>query len=705
MKSLIRKEWRENVKWAALPALLILGPVALFGASPLMDLGRLFYVSLVAALFGAVLGFLQVFPESRGDKRSLLLHRPLSRSRIFLGKVLAGVGLYLLALGIPFACSVALAAAPGHVAQPFAWPMVLPWLADALTGLVYYFAGMLAAQREARWYGSRCLGLAAGLCCSVAVWVAPEFRHALLAIVVLGGATAVAAWGSFCTGGAYAPAPRLARIALAVTFLAGLSFLSFAGKVLLGRHLEPGTRYTYLLDRSGRVLDVQDRDGEVRRVTDLEGRPLKELEGVRLDHHALLEYSAPEVRVDLTRRRSYRSWNRCLVKFANESKPGNEVWWYVPDRGWLLGYDTLSKRLIGRFGPDGFFPPEARPRERFQGSPYHVSRFPAALASGYLAFPGGVYAVDFRKRAVQALLVPAAGETVLWAARWEDSRRRESLAFVGTDRSVQAVNEAGSRVFSAPLTFDLESYRIRTAGRLEDPRRYWVWFEPQWYLGVETLEAMPAWVVQYDAAGRETARRAVPPRPGRPGDAGVPDPRMLVFEPSYNVALAGLATAPAEAALLVGAKRLLVESARENHGTETSVLLPFVFFSTQFFLPGVGSFPRAEARMAFLFAALMLASAVASALVCFLLTGRLALSPVRRLGWALGGGLLFGPVGLLLLLALHEWPARICCPRCRKPRVVTRDACEHCGAEHAPPPSDGTEIFEPLALRVAAVGE
>ena len=41
--------------------------------------------------------------------------------------------------------------------------MALPWLADVLTGLVYYFAGMLTAQREARWYGSRCLGLAAAL--------------------------------------------------------------------------------------------------------------------------------------------------------------------------------------------------------------------------------------------------------------------------------------------------------------------------------------------------------------------------------------------------------------------------------------------------------------------------------------------------------------------------------------------------------------
>jgi hypothetical protein len=160
-------------------------------------------VSLVAALSGAVLGFLQVFAEARGDKRSLLLHRPLSPSRIFLAKVLAGVSLYLVALLAPFLCAVGLAATPGHVAAPFEWRMALPWLADLLTGLVYYFAGMISAQREARWYGSQFLPLAAGLFTSLLVWNATEFWQALVAIGMMGALVAVAAWGSVVSGGAY----------------------------------------------------------------------------------------------------------------------------------------------------------------------------------------------------------------------------------------------------------------------------------------------------------------------------------------------------------------------------------------------------------------------------------------------------------------------------------------------------------------------
>lgn len=96
------------------------------------------------------------------------------------------------------------------------------------------------------------------------------------------------------------------------------------------------------------------------------------------------------------------------------------------------------------------------------------------------------------------------------------------------------------------------------------------------------------------------------------------------------------------------------------------------------------------------FAAPSLLSAAACALICFLLARRYAFSHARRIGWALGG-LLFGWVGLQLMLAVQEWPARVVCPGCRKRRVVSRDTCAHCGAPHAAPAPDGTEIFETTA--------
>jgi hypothetical protein len=146
MRSLIWKEWRENFKWVPLPGLVILLVFLIDKPDePMPDLMDTYFFCLTAVGFGAALGFLQIFFESHGDKRSLLLHRPLSSSHIFLAKAVAGVGLYLLALGIPFACLESWYATPGNMAAPYHWRTGLPWLADILSGLVYYFAGMLTA--------------------------------------------------------------------------------------------------------------------------------------------------------------------------------------------------------------------------------------------------------------------------------------------------------------------------------------------------------------------------------------------------------------------------------------------------------------------------------------------------------------------------------------------------------------------------------
>jgi len=90
---------------------------------------------------------------------------------------------------------------------------------------------------------------------------------------------------------------------------------------------------------------------------------------------------------------------------------------------------------------------------------------------------------------------------------------------------------------------------------------------------------------------------------------------------------------------------------------------------------------------------LMLLSAVVCALVCFVLARRYSFSGARRAGWALCG-LLFGPIGLLVMLSVQQWPARIACHSCRQLRRVDRERCEHCGAAHAQPAADRTEIFE-----------
>ncbi|MBI4603127.1 MAG: hypothetical protein HY721_14305 [Planctomycetes bacterium] len=89
---------------------------------------------------------------------------------------------------------------------------------------------------------------------------------------------------------------------------------------------------------------------------------------------------------------------------------------------------------------------------------------------------------------------------------------------------------------------------------------------------------------------------------------------------------------------------------------------------------------------------LVVGSALAAALV-FALARRHAFGRARLAGWSIAG-LLLGIPGLLLYLGLVERPALVACPACSRPRVVTRDACERCGAPFPAPERDGTEVIE-----------
>ncbi|HEX5271675.1 MAG TPA: hypothetical protein VFW33_14355, partial [Gemmataceae bacterium] len=637
---------------------------------------------LVAAGFGAALGFLQFFFESRGDPRSILLHRPLSRSNIFLAKALAGAGLYLLALGAPFVAVEAWMAIPGHMAAPYDWRTSLPWLADILAGLVYYFAGALTAQRQARWYGSRGLGLAAAFVGTLLVWMLPEFWQAFVVVVAIGTLTAAAAWGSFLAGGAYAPQPRPAKAALAVTLLLALSLVGFLGKLVAGQLSHAGrVEYEYRLDRQGRVLLLPWKEGvgPTEPLTDLDGQVPDDLRGCRVDRNLIDDIEAPLTGLGWPKVRSYRNAGRFYVEYENDSKPGREEWFYVAERGRVLGYDAEHGQFLGSYGPDGYAPAGQPPGERFRGELRYTTRLWEAIPPPYLTFPGAVYSVDFARHTVRTLFTAAEGETVQWASRWRDRREGGSLVVVSTDRSVHLLTPAGVPVVSVPRAFDPAESRLRSVGRLEGPERYVFWYGPPNFQGPDGLGTTPSHLLEYDAGGREVARRVIPPAPE--------------VEPSSADVLFGLATPPTEAATLVGGSRSLRWEARATGGATQSLVLELFEEWIGYFIPIAVWRTDTRSGMFVGFSALSLLSSAVCAAACFVLAGRYAFSGSRRVGWALCG-LLFGWVGLVLMLALQEWPARVRCPACGRSRRVDRERCEHCGAPHAQPARDGTEIFE-----------
>ena len=169
MKAIFQKDLRENLKLALIGLLIFsLMLIQAFQScvatlmriidgnwsgqdstlQPLLANSLLTQTAFFCAIFGAALGWLQTRNEAHRDLWAFMIHRPISRTEIFQGKALAGICLYLLGAGLPLLVFVGVVLTPGHVAAPFEWEMILPLLAIFLSGMAFYFAGVLTGLRE-----------------------------------------------------------------------------------------------------------------------------------------------------------------------------------------------------------------------------------------------------------------------------------------------------------------------------------------------------------------------------------------------------------------------------------------------------------------------------------------------------------------------------------------------------------------------------
>ena len=279
MKALIWKEWRENLKWVPLPGLVILLVFSIEKPEePMPGSTDAYYYCLTAVVFGAALGFLQIFFEAHGDKRSLLLHRPLEPIAHLPGQGARRRQPLPAGAGDSFCLSGNLEGDAGQHAGALSLADEPSLAGGHPLGPGLLLRGDAHGPARARWYGSRGLALAAAFFCSYLVWALPEFWQALVAIGILGSFVGVAAWGSFLAGGEYATQPRLAKAALAMTFLAALLILSMLGKQMIGEWSDSGL-WDYGVDRQGRVVVAPIGPlGPMGPYTDLNGQELPDLE-------------------------------------------------------------------------------------------------------------------------------------------------------------------------------------------------------------------------------------------------------------------------------------------------------------------------------------------------------------------------------------------------------------------------------------------
>jgi hypothetical protein len=226
LKAAIWKELCQVVGWGAL-GLIVTGALLAYvlrsdGGDPDALLRWIYGSTAVLSAFVAVIiGLAQTLPENRADKWAFLTHRPVSRSRLLLAKAIAGLMVYVGAIGIPVVGAISWIAVPGHVAMPLDWRMILPIVTNLLAGVAFYGGGLFIGLRPARWYGSRLAGVAVPLFCAVAQLVVSEFWLALLWCAVGIVITGAAAWGNFVAKERFENQPLAMRAATGINIGAG----------------------------------------------------------------------------------------------------------------------------------------------------------------------------------------------------------------------------------------------------------------------------------------------------------------------------------------------------------------------------------------------------------------------------------------------------------------------------------------------------
>ncbi|MCH7814119.1 MAG: hypothetical protein IID40_08885 [Planctomycetes bacterium] len=248
---------------------------------------------------------------------------------------------------------------------------------------------------------------------------------------------------------------------------------------------------------------------------------------------------------------------------------------------------------------------------------------------------------------------------------WSRDEDAPTVIGVATNDRIHFLGEDGQARFEIPYHFDRARYPNIRLGILKDQSRAFVWYTPSNRVGGQYARNTPSYIVEVSSDGTELARHTLP----------------SLYVPSVIPWYDGLLGALLPFVVAIGA--VVVGYFVGRPGGFGNPLGEAAWWDPMI---------NEEAAAFWVGSASVVLAAVICAIIASRIAKRYAFTGRQRRGWTLAG-LLLGPLGLLLLLALREWPARRECPACQRLRVVDRGSCEHCGAAWDRPTADGTEVF------------
>ena len=707
LRAVILKEMRQNLVLVAL-AFLLMVIVALFGEyyrsgflSYRYDpLNVLLYESvrasipLACAVAAFILGVAQPLSDLNFDRWAFLMHRPVPRSMLFWGRALAGLLLYFIIAGVPLIALLlyGMTSAGGHY---FVWQYTLPPIADFFTGTAYYFAGLLVADRQARYYGSRLVPLILAFAASFCASMSPWFLLAMFCNVCFATLLALGAWGSAVSHGYTLKAPAWLRMALAAgLFLACLILCGVPATVArLGINsarlpysgtsewwrVQSSTDYGLLTDgtfyKSTSVYKWANTatapygisDYSTTTYTDMEGHEIPAPPEQVFETRA---YISPEQQ-GRRERRGYRDLDQLVVEtmFAQPSRyPGDPV--RTPEDHWYLD-QTKNRYYLYKYPPEHYQWAGTLGENGFVAAPGLAQAFEDPITdynSGVLT-RRVLYNVDLQNATAKPLFTAPPGEVIRGYSYMNTSTSTQPALpvldrlFILTDKQLFYLNRKGQTLAQLPVDRNVSDT-----------------------LGVRYLPQKQWWVLIYYNTEREDPNLSNNYHYEFYDDAG-----KFVSSRDLQNTYDRVRTPE----ILLGESKVAAWNAEEGVAMAVS---PW----TQL---GMGRFARWLAPTDADAARMLRAEdpdqewiRTATFCLCLLIFVSLMrpLTAFYRLehGWLWYLlALLTGPAALLTLLATQKIPGRIRCPVCNTPRPLVALTCPTCHAPWPVPAQTGTEIF------------
>lgn len=347
--------WPATVNWWS--TLLPFFSGNYYDLDPTPPLVRLEGIYILASAYGIVLGLLQGLSDTQATS-DFFLHRPCSRTRLALGKLLGGTLLFW----IPGLLAIALMTAwagLGRFASPFrAWMVLVPLLSWWI-GYGFYLAAINVAWRQGRWFGPRLLPAVAPILVAALALELQSLAFVLLALVLstiifwLLNVHVLACREDSASGWSRGW-DRVARILSGVVLLVELlTVIIFVGAIVANLSPRDWGYRSVVFSKEGEPrierYDFDDTGTQVYEWLDLNGRSVGRY---------LLHRDVPSLRMaNITDAYPYGNWLRRYVTMVNgvggDARRHQAFWYFMANDGVVTGYAHPTGAHLGSFGPQG----------------------------------------------------------------------------------------------------------------------------------------------------------------------------------------------------------------------------------------------------------------------------------------------------------------------------------------------------------------